>query len=70
VPALVQGALVTRSRALLVFLALASVGVEIELIGGVSILSVFYLWTAPAWLAWFLFAAHSPNELRNAQLLS
>ena len=68
VPALVQGALVTRSRSLLVFLALASVVVEIELIGGVSILSVFYLWTAPAWLAWYLLASGSAGESRDAQL--
>jgi hypothetical protein len=67
VPALVQGALVTRSRSLLVFLALASVVVEVELIGGVSILSVFYLWTAPAWLAWYLIASGAAGESRDAQ---
>ena len=70
VPALVQGALVTRSRSLLVVLALASVLVEVELIGGVSILSAFYLWTAPAWLAWYLFASATAGDSRDAQLSS
>ena len=70
VPALVQGALVTRSRSLLVVLALASVLVEVELIGGVSILSAFYLWTAPAWLAWYLFASATVGDSRDAQLSS
>jgi hypothetical protein len=29
---------------------------EGELVGDVDILSVLYLWTAPAWLAWYLIA--------------
>jgi hypothetical protein len=57
VPALLQGAYLTRSKLLLVILAFASLMIEVELIGGVDILSPFYLWTAPFWLAWYLLAA-------------
>jgi hypothetical protein len=56
VPALLQGAYCCRSRALLVFLALASVAIEAGLVSGVKLPSALYLWTAPAWLAWFLLA--------------
>jgi hypothetical protein len=56
IPALLQGAYRTRSRALLVILAIASLTVEIQLIGGIKITSPLYLWTAPAWLAWYLVA--------------
>jgi hypothetical protein len=56
VPALLQGAYRCRSRALLVFLALASVAIEAGLVSGVKLPSALYLWTAPVWLAWFLLA--------------
>ncbi len=56
IPALLQGAHLTRSRALLVLLALASLLIEAELVGGVKITSLSYLWTAPFWLAWYLCA--------------
>jgi hypothetical protein len=56
IPALLQGAYLTRSRISLVVLALASVLLEIEFFTSVKIYSFFYLWTAPAWLAWYLFA--------------
>jgi hypothetical protein len=56
IPALLQGAYLTRSRALLVILAIASLAVEIQLVGGIKITSPLYLWTAPAWLAWYLLA--------------
>jgi hypothetical protein len=56
IPALLQGAYLTRSRISLVVLALASVLLEIEFLTSVKIFSFFYLWTAPAWLAWYLFA--------------
>ncbi len=56
VPALLQGAYRCRSRALLVFLALASVAIEAGLVSGVKLPSALYLWTAPMWLAWFLLA--------------
>lgn len=56
VPALLYGAYLTRSRILLVVLAFASLLIQIELVCGISLPSAFYLWTAPAWLAWYLFA--------------
>jgi hypothetical protein len=56
IPALLQGAYLTRSKTFLVVLAFASLLVEVELIGGIKIFSALYLWTAPAWLAWYLCA--------------
>jgi hypothetical protein len=56
IPALLQGAYLTRSRILIVFLALATVLIEIELIGNIKIATLYYLWTAPAWLAWYFVA--------------
>jgi hypothetical protein len=57
IPALLQGAYLTRSRILLALLAVASLVIEIGLVCGIKLPSAFYLWTAPAWLAWYLFAA-------------
>lgn len=54
-PALLEAAYSTRSRILLVVLAFLSIGIGIEL-GGFKITSALYLWTAPAWLAWYLLA--------------
>jgi hypothetical protein len=62
-PALLQGAYLTRSRILIVFLALATVLIETELIGSVKIASLCYLWTEPAWLVWYLIA----NKTGKAQ---
>jgi hypothetical protein len=56
IPALLYGAYRTRSRILLAVIALASLLVEIELLCGVKIFSSHYLWTAPAWLVWYLMA--------------
>ncbi len=55
-PALLQGAYLTRSRTMLVMLALASLLVEVDSIWGVNFFSAFNLFTAPAWLAWYLIA--------------
>jgi hypothetical protein len=54
IPALLQGAYLTRSRLLPALLALASVAIEIELMSKAKIPSMLYFWTAPAWLAWYL----------------
>ncbi|MGA2085861.1 MAG: hypothetical protein ABSG60_10110, partial [Terracidiphilus sp.] len=56
IPALLEGAYLTRSKTCLAVLAFASVLIEVELIGGIKISSVLYLWTAPVWLAWYLCA--------------
>jgi hypothetical protein len=67
IPALLQGAYRTRARMLLVILACASLLIGIELFGGVKIASSFYLWTAPAWLAWYLFACAFPREQKTSE---
>jgi hypothetical protein len=65
IPALLYGAYLTRSRILLMVLALASVVIEAELVGGIRITSALYLWTSPAWLAWYLFACASAGKRRS-----
>jgi hypothetical protein len=58
VPALLRGAYLTRSRILIAILALMSATIEIAIIRGLPLLhSAFYVWSAPAWLAWYLLAA-------------
>jgi hypothetical protein len=61
-PALLQGAYRTRSRALLVLLAFTSLLVEVQLVGGIKVTSPWYLWTAPAWLLWYLLAQAFARE--------
>jgi hypothetical protein len=56
IPSLLQGAYLTRSRMLLTVLAFASVAMSAEILCGIRIPTFFFLWTAPAWLAWYLFA--------------
>jgi len=57
IPALLHAAYLSRSRSLLAILALASAVIEIEALRGLELLhSASYLWTAPAWLAWYLYA--------------
>jgi hypothetical protein len=59
IPALLQGAYATRSRIMLAVLALLSALVEIALLGDAVKPSAIYLWTlwtAPAWLVWYLLA--------------
>ena len=55
IPALLDGAYATRSRKLLAILALLILAADIE-ICFVKVTSALYLWTAPAWLVWYLFA--------------
>jgi hypothetical protein len=62
IPALLEGAYLTRLRPLLAALAAASLLIEIELISNVKVASVLYLWTAPAWLAWYLLAVKFKQE--------
>jgi hypothetical protein len=56
IPALLQGAIRTRSQILLVAIAAASVVIEVELLSGIMLTSNLYLWTAPAWLLWYVLA--------------
>jgi hypothetical protein len=58
IPALLHAVYLTRSRNVLATLALASAVIEIARVRGLDLLhSAFYLWTAPAWLIWYLYAA-------------
>ena len=59
IPPLLDGAIRTRSKILLVILAAASIVIEAELLTGVILASNLYLWTAPAWFAWYLIARGS-----------
>jgi hypothetical protein len=54
-PALLHGAYIARSRKMLVALALLILAADIE-ICFVKVVSPAWLWTAPAWLAWYLLA--------------
>jgi hypothetical protein len=62
IPALLHSAYSTVSQKSIALLALTSAVIEIEILRGVPLLkSPLYLWTAPAWLALYLYAArHSP----------
>ncbi|MGA1983676.1 MAG: glycosyltransferase family 87 protein [Acidobacteriaceae bacterium] len=68
IPALLHGVLLTRSRGLIAALALASAVIEIGPLRGLPVLqSPFYLWTAPAWLAWYLVATRGVASARVGQ---
>jgi hypothetical protein len=59
IPALLQGAFVTRSRNMLITLALLSAAIEaglIETFWNPAAVYIWTLWSSPAWLAWYLFA--------------
>jgi hypothetical protein len=62
VPALLDGVYATRRRSLLLILALAVFAMDIEMICGVRVVSLLYLWTAPAWLVWYLIARAFTRE--------
>jgi hypothetical protein len=53
---LLNGAYRTTSRSKTVVLVLMSSFVVIQVLVGIPIHSALYLWTAPAWLAWYLWA--------------
>ncbi len=54
IPALLDGVYLTRSSIMLVILAVASGLVQIDSVFGVGFFSGVILFTAPAWLAWYL----------------
>jgi hypothetical protein len=65
IPALLHAAYLTRSRSLVAILALASAVIEVGILRGLPLLhSAFYLWTAPAWLAWYLYATRFSYETK------
>jgi glycosyl transferase family 87 len=67
IPALLEGAYITSSKILLTILALLSLTIEIGLVCGIKLPSALYLWTAPAWLAWYLFALASTRGVRAGE---
>ena len=64
IPALLDGAYATSSRALLAALAITILLTDAQ-ICAVKVISPLWLWTAPAWLAWYLLARAS---IRKAEL--
>lgn len=64
IPALLDGAYRTSSQLLLVLLVAATVLLEAELLTGVKLSSLLFLWSAPAWLVWYL-VAHGRAQTAN-----
>jgi len=63
IPALLHAIYLTRSRNLIAVFALANAAIEIGALRGVPLLhSALFVWTAPMWLAWYLYT------IRGAQL--
>jgi Glycosyltransferase family 87 len=60
-PAVMVGAARTQSRLLLSLLDVMYILIEIE-VNRFDLHSVAYLWTAPAWLTWYLFALASSRK--------
>lgn len=60
-PALMYGAYTTRKRGLLVVLVCLLAIIELETTR-IRITTGYYLWTAPAWLAWYLVARKYSSE--------
>lgn len=59
-PALLHAVYFTQRRALAGVLGLASAAIEIAALRHLPLMhSNFYLWTAPGWLAWYVFAKRS-----------
>jgi hypothetical protein len=68
IPALLHAAYLTRSRGLIATLALASAAVEVGILRGSPLLhSSLYLWTSPAWLAWYLYAIRGASAMDASQ---
>jgi hypothetical protein len=68
IPALLHGAYLTRSRRLIAVLALASAVIEIGALRGLALLhSPLYLWTAPVWLAWYLYATRTSRATNASE---
>jgi hypothetical protein len=69
IPALMEGAYRSRSRNMVIALAFASALVEVALVGTYWRAYAVYLWTlwtAPAWLVWYLLATRpNSNELQR-----
>jgi hypothetical protein len=73
VPAILFAVTRTPSRAALSVLAILYLSIEFEIAARFPLASSAYLWTAPAWLLWYLFArasARKPGIQPNSALFS
>jgi hypothetical protein len=63
-PAILAGLYRTSNagRSLLPFICILGIAM-VEVLAGIPVNSGFYLWTAPAWLLWYLWATRSPQKL-------
>jgi Glycosyltransferase family 87 len=69
IPALLHGAYATQSRSLIALLALSSAAIEMGLFRPTSVLqSFFFVWTVPAWLAWYLIAVRRGDRTNAGRL--
>jgi hypothetical protein len=60
-PAVLHGAYTARSRKMAAILAFLILGADIEVLF-VKVISPLWLWTAPAWLAWYLLTRNVPVD--------
>jgi hypothetical protein len=63
IPAILFAVSRNPSRLMLSVLALTYMAVEIQIISHFGLHSAAYLWTAPAWLVWYLFARASARRV-------
>ena len=68
IPAILFAVSRNPSRLMLSVLALVYIAIEIQIISPYGLLSPAYLWTAPAWLVWYLFARASSRQADAAQI--
>jgi hypothetical protein len=61
IPALMDGAYTTRNRSMVATLGILILVADLELCF-IKVISPWWLWTAPAWLAWYLFARASAER--------
>ena len=67
IPAILFAVTRAPSRAALATLAVLYVAVEVQLFSSIRMASHAYLWTAPAWLIWYLFARITPGSSGTEQ---
>jgi hypothetical protein len=66
-PAVLYGASRTSSRTLLAVLASIYILIEAETFHSFWEASPWYLWIAPAWIAWYLYATNAARQANVSQ---
>lgn len=66
IPALLFAAARTRSRLALAAIAVAYIGLDVQQLCGIQVRSPFWLWAAPFWLGWFLWARATAKSSESA----